>query len=657
MSLQFESVSLRNFGPYRSITDLDLVTNPDAPVVVIHGENTLGKTSLFRALRWCLYGAPEAGKTSAESARILGDYMNRPAFADGDTDMEVSMKFSADGQQFYLTRTARFEGGGTPKVNADLRIDADVIQPAAIEAEIGRQLHPQISEFFLFDGELLRDFYNRLNSDRERDLLKRSIESVLGIPALQLADRDISVMAQDVLSRQTKALKNQGEAEKARRQLRELKSKQESIEKDRADVEAALRKAKTDLEEINERIAAVDELKADAREMENLESAIKGGQAEEDKLRDEMRKLLVGGWLVPASAKLSAALSRIEEQNDQAQQRQKAIQTARDRVEMFQKQIQGGTCPTCHQELPPPDDATRQALADAEGELAQLKEAGGDQPNMQLERRVRDLIDTTTLPAFQRAQAQLNAVVSAQFTRNRRLNTIKDRLKDNDAASIRKLAHDQQQLEDAIEKYTTQLQRHDEEQAKVQSEQNKLAGIVRRLGGGQPDLAAEAYFFEYTQHLVQRTIERYQERTRADVERTSTDMFMKLIRDPEGYDGIRIGLDYRVDLVGKRGPAMKTSEGGRQLIALSLIGALKRAAVRGGPVVLDSPLARLDLEHRANVLQQWVPELGNQAILLVQSGELTEAQAQHIMGNRIGQAYRIFRPNNDPEEADIERTQ
>ena len=79
--------------------------------------------------------------------------------------------------------------------------------------------------------------------------------------------------------------------------------------------------------------------------------------------------------------------------------------------------------------------------------------------------------------------------------------------------------------------------------------------------------------------------------------------------------------------------------------------------MRGGPVVLDSPLARLDLEHRENVLRTWIPELGNQAILLVQSGELTEEWARDIMGDRIGQEYRIYRPNADPEEATIERTQ
>ena len=57
------------------------------------------------------------------------------------------------------------------------------------------------------------------------------------------------------------------------------------------------------------------------------------------------------------------------------------------------------------------------------------------------------------------------------------------------------------------------------------------------------------------------------------------------------------------------------------------------------------------------MLQTWVPELGNQAILLVQSGELTEDQARQIMGSRIGQEYRIYRPDEDPEDAMVERTQ
>jgi DNA sulfur modification protein DndD len=75
VSLRFENVSLKNFGPYRQI-DLNLETSPEAPIVVIHGENTLGKTSLFRALRWCLYGSLLPQQTPQRANRDLYQSFN-----------------------------------------------------------------------------------------------------------------------------------------------------------------------------------------------------------------------------------------------------------------------------------------------------------------------------------------------------------------------------------------------------------------------------------------------------------------------------------------------------------------------------------------------------------------------------------------------------
>jgi DNA sulfur modification protein DndD len=656
MSLRFESVSLRNFGPYRQINELDLETQPSAPIVLIHGENTLGKTSLFRALRWCLYGSPEAAKTPIQAARNLAEYLNRPAHREGETDMQVSMRFTANGHKYHLVRTANFDGG-PPRVSADLRVDSTVIQQASIDLEIGRLLHPQISEFFLFDGELLKDFYDRLNTDRERDLLRESIDNVLGIPALQLAQQDVSLLTDDVLQRQTKALDNQTEAANARRQLRDLKSKQESLDKDRMEIEESLRKARSDLEDVRDEIAGLEELKADAREMEGLEAQIAGGKNDEAQLREEMRHLLTNGWLAPAAGKLNETLRRVAAKNDAAQAQAKAIETANERVQVLRKQIDGGTCPTCHQELPPPDDSTRLALIEVEAALERLKNEAGEGLDLRLERRIRELVDTTTAATYQEKQERLNKLAATQFARNRRLSGLKDRLKDHNAARIRQLGDDQDRLEQVIERYELSFHGFMRRQDDINKQQDKFARILRRLGGAQPELAAEAYFFEYVRALLARTIDRYQERTRQEVEKTAGDMFIKLVHDPHAYQGIRISPDYRVDLVGRSGEDMRTSEGGKQLVALSLIGALKRAAVRGGPVVLDSPLARLDLKHRANVLQTWVPELGNQAILLVQSGELTEEQARDIMSSRIGHEYKIYRPNENPEEAMIERTQ
>jgi DNA sulfur modification protein DndD len=656
MSLRFESVGLKNFGPYREINSLDLKTQPDAPVVLIHGENTLGKTRLFRALRWCLYGSLTPQQTVALATQELPQYLNRPAANDGENFLEVSMRFTANDQPYSLIRRAIFEGR-TPRVTADLRIGPTVVPQASIEGEIGRLLHPQISEFFLFDGELLKVFYDRLNTDRERDFIRGSIDTVLGIPALQLAERDVAELAADVLQRQTKAVRNADDRQRFTRELRDLRNQQESIEKDRREIKASLHSAEVQLREVKEQIGAVAELQADAREQETLEASIEGGKHEEARLRADMRQLLTNGWRAPATTRLLEALARVQAQNNAAQDRQRAVQKARARVDVLREQMQGGNCMTCHQPLPPPDESTQRQLENAEQELQNLGKQPADGPDLTLERRINALIDRTTVERYQEKQEQLNAVVSAQFDRTRRLNALKDRLKGNDAAAIRLLGDQQERLDGVIDRYEQRLKTFAPRLADIASQQQRLARSLGRLPGAQPGQAPELAFFEYVRTLLSRTIERYQERTRDEVQTTASEMFVQLVRDPQGYRGLRIGPDYRVELLGRHGQPVETSEGGKQLVALSLIGALKQAAVRGGPVVLDSPLARLDLEHRANVLQTWVPSLGNQAVLLVQSGELTEGAAHDILGGQIGQEYRIYRPHNDPDEAQIERTQ
>src|SRR5207244_708479 len=136
--------------------------------------------------------------------------------------LEVSLTFAVDGEPYTLTRQAKC-WDGPPAVKPDLRIGPTVVPEAAVASEIGRLLHPQISEFFLFDAELMKRFYDRLAAERERALISQSIEQVLGIPALQLAERDVSVLARDAQNRQAKAAHSEVEVDRLNRRLVNLK--------------------------------------------------------------------------------------------------------------------------------------------------------------------------------------------------------------------------------------------------------------------------------------------------------------------------------------------------------------------------------------------------------------------------------------------------
>lgn len=655
MSLYFKRVEIRNFGPYRDTQHLDLMTSSESPVVLVFGENTLGKTQLFSALRWCLYGTFTPQQTKARARVELPDRLNRAAARDGDDTFEVSIDFEANGDQYSLTRRAQITDG-LANSTADLRVGATVFPAAAVDEEIGRLLHPQISEFFLFDAELLQRFYDRLASPRERDLIQESIETVLGIPGLQRARSDVGSMVSDALRRQAKEAKHVKDADRFEAQLRRLTDEGESVERDRHELEARLSRAREDLATVRQELRLVESLQADVREQETLEAQFADARRDIESLREEMRTLLGKGWKALALRPVLDALDIVQEQNTKYTAHAREVDDARARVAVLEERSRGGACPTCDQPLPPPDDATAQQLLQARERLEMLKAtSGGGSLNIDLERKLSRLIDRQSLGEYARLHKRVTEQEVRQYERKQRLEGINDRLQGNKAADIRALGQRNKALEEAIQGIEEAQEANEARASRIAAEQKKVARQLERLPGAKPEIVFEAGFLRFVEAVLGETIAEYRETVRAKVEADASAMFLNLVRDPEGYGGLRISSNFQVELLDTLGDARPTSEGGKQLLALALIGALKHAAVRGGPVVLDSPLGRLDLHHRANVLQTWIPSLGAQAVLLVHAGELTKEDASSILGTRVGQAYEIVRPTGDPEIAVIEK--
>lgn len=653
MTLTFTSLSLTNFGPYRLVDNLVLSPSVDSPVILIHGENTLGKTQLFAALRWCLYGTFVPQQTIEDANHLLPARLNRIARREGATDFSVKLVFEASGRTYSLTRTAHVGDGGS-RSSADLRIGARAMPNAAIDEEIGRLLHPQISEFFLFDGELMQRFYERLAARRERDLIRLSIDQVLGVPALQLARDDVLTLAASASERQAKATRGQQESERLRKRLAQLAESVAAQTRDRQELARLQTVTEAALADVRASVKAVEGLEGDVREQEFVEAQLATGKARIASLEQEKRRLLGQGWLAPVAQLLARRLREVEAANSAALAAGASLRSTQARVRLLEERIRGGTCPTCFQSLPPADPETLEQL-EAERTAHTLLQAGAAEPDLLLERRVRSLVDTETAKRYAEKNAEAVELAKLQYQRRQNLESIKDRLRGHDAAEIRSLGQRQDALDRALERGEKELAKAEKDLTALIGEQEKVRRQLDKLPGAQPRIAVESAFYEYLRALLDDTVVSFQERTRAAVEEMASNTFKRLVRDADRYQGLRIGKDYTVDLLDQYGMPMETSEGGRLLVALSLIGALKHSAVRGGPVVLDSPLGRLDRKHRANVLQDWVPSLGSQAILLVQSGELTPEEATMFLEGRIAEQYMIRRPGKDPEEAVVER--
>ena len=69
-------------------------------------------------------------------------------------------------------------------------------------------------------------------------------------------------------------------------------------------------------------------------------------------------------------------------------------------------------------------------------------------------------------------------------------------------------------------------------------------------------------------------------------------------------------------------PAAKLSAGERQLLAVAVLWALAKASGRKLPTVIDTPLGRLDSDHRKSFVQNYFPYAGDQVILLSTDEEI-----------------------------------
>jgi DNA sulfur modification protein DndD len=120
--------------------------------------------------------------------------------------------------------------------------------------------------------------------------------------------------------------------------------------------------------------------------------------------------------------------------------------------------------------------------------------------------------------------------------------------------------------------------------------------------------------------------------------------FQTLTRKKQLVTGVRI--DPKRFTIALRGADDKElhpdrlSSGERQLFATAMLWALRQAAGRPLPVVIDTPLARLDKAHRDVVVRQYFPVASHQVLLLSTDEEITN-QRYNTLKPTLAHSYSL----------------
>jgi DNA sulfur modification protein DndD len=141
-----------------------------------------------------------------------------------------------------------------------------------------------------------------------------------------------------------------------------------------------------------------------------------------------------------------------------------------------------------------------------------------------------------------------------------------------------------------------------------------LANKKIEAGKRQLELAdkAQKALDEYSERLIDKKIN--------DLRKSIAQCFNHLIRKDSFVEDVVINPEtFEVTLFDKNKiPIQKDelSSGEKQLFAISILWALAKSSGRELPVIIDTPLGRLDSEHRVNLVKHYFPNAAHQVIVL-----------------------------------------
>ena len=183
--MKINKLELKNFRSYEDKTSFDFRTTSDKNIILVGGKNGAGKSTIFEAIKLCIYG-PMAykyqGFNSSYIARVKSNINNNSLkndIVDAYISIDLEINENTEKNTYTLIRQWTFkdkkleENFSVYKNFSSMPLDADELN--YFENYITSIISPKIFEFFFFDGEHLSEFFIGKNSNIH---LKQSLLSL-----------------------------------------------------------------------------------------------------------------------------------------------------------------------------------------------------------------------------------------------------------------------------------------------------------------------------------------------------------------------------------------------------------------------------------------------------------------------------------------------
>jgi len=651
---------MTDFMPYIGTQEVDFSVTPGAPIILIEGENNRGKSSLFTAIRWCLYGRALDRSSKAVQDQFL---LNDNAFDLGRDSFEVQLSFSNDNDNYLLTRTCTVKRDTKGKrsgsaVRTFLHRNRDAISTEDIPRYINEVLDESISMFFLADMEILKNYETLVEDDSKAAIeVKSAIEDILGIPSLISVRDALKEIVDDTYKEIQKKKKENSEKSELEQKIAEQTSKKSNAKTQYETASASMAEKKREQDELTSKLAKI----ADASELIEREKTLIEKNENDlksiDKLRKEIQVALHESWWAPVSTQVELKVNQTQDQTKLASQRHQSLSEKKFKLTSLENSLVTNKCSECQQDLPIPSrEETKISIEVLQAEIVEMSKP--------LIPSLESLVDESRRLSLFSMPRKAEVIRSLE----RQI-----RILQNDAPKRRQEIKEislalQGVNKDEVKNLELQRQNKDREIGAVamliRSESTKLANAEKELtvlnrkfldapkSAGDMEISTEMAIASSLQEIMEDTVSRFRIEMKKTVEKNATEIFASLGSE-NVFKQLQINENYGLRLVDNKGQVFDhKSAGTAQVIAISLILALAKSAARSNALVLDTPFARLDDTHRDNVLKLLSRD-SKQSILLIQSGEKISKEIEPEFRKHVSRTYKIS-IGTDPKESTID---
>jgi DNA sulfur modification protein DndD len=620
-----ESLTISNFRNYFGENTLNLSPTEDKNVILIGGMNGAGKTTLTDAVRLCLYGPKVNGKVFSDSKYqeyISINHCRKNRNNRGRYFIAMDLTLNDEYPPLRVTVKREFipnvEGNFTEHLSITRNgNDIEIIDENYWDYYIERLIPPEVSRYFFFDGETVRE---AIASDSARTYLNAAIDDLAGVSSLTVLKNDLLEVRKRIASSSAKtaSLKKIGEKRGRISEIEaknaELQSKIDGFVENRMVLGGERDKLDTELK----RLIGVKESKSnEIRDNINLA-----------KQQLEQQNASVYEFCfnrLPFRIANHALVSTIN----------RAMKEHDSRLAVYSKEL-------LNRAIAEIKNDEGNAILDAQGLAKKELNVALDLISARIQ-----MVNALDGPAildltYPRVKKMENAIVTdnesslfIQLFNDREMTTLK--IKDLESELKKFDDVSMTQLTDAIDEINSKIDSYREQIGQLQNIISYNNSNLQKL---EEDISAEERssiigirdkeairVIDSTSAAIEVRAEMAREKSRSLLTLSVNEIYSLLKNNSDMVKRVEVSSDCSVNLLAYEEEVVRISgisEGEKGILMYSLIFGLHALTKSKLPLIIDSPLGRMDSIHVDNLIQEFYPSVGQQVIILSHDREITK---------------------------------